>query len=146
MNGVNEHVLANTVISFLEDLDDRLVPSAMRESFIAAGQIEDMRERVGQLRELVSQLPKINRMTLGSMIGNAQALANRCMTLAVYARVFGPVLIGYSCPAMEQDPQELAEMSNTMYGLMQIEYNFYNSAKDCVFEAQPKKRRKSWFK
>lgn len=104
----------------------------MRGIFIFAGQIEDLNDRIQALKNLIYQLPKINRMTLGALVANAQWLVVGNMTLTMFARVFAPLLIRYSCPEKEatKDKREFQEMFNTMFGLLQIDSTFYSSVKD----------------
>lgn len=130
---MDDHVLANAVLSFLADLDDTVIPYEMRAIFVFAGQIEAMRDRVTALKNLIFELPKLNRMTLAAIVNNAILINNRKVTMEMYAQVFGPLLIGFSCPEKENDPDELAEIYNTMLGLLTIEYGFYHQSGDVEY-------------
>lgn len=118
------------MLSFLKDLTEPLIPRCMWYDFIAVGQIENIERRVQGLKELVVELPKPNRDTLGFLISHFQGVAmcpRSWMPLANLARLFGPILIGQMDP---NDDDEKYWLIEAMYGLLNIESRFFNEATD----------------
>lgn len=129
MQDTDTHVLANVVYNFLRELREPLIPAAMRDSFMTVGQTDCMDERVEKLKELVVQLPEVNRATLGYLIRHFQYVSScprSMMPLANLARVFGSVIIGTKVPERELPcTQEYIWLIETMYGLLMIEPGFF---------------------
>lgn len=123
-------MLANTLISFFCDLKEPLIPSDTWELFIAAGQVEYIAGRVEALKRMLILLPKPNRRTLGLLVAHLKAVCSGNKSLFTemdLARVFAPVIVGYSCPEKRNDRAEFYKLVRTMYGLMQVNLDLYNA-------------------
>lgn len=122
-------MLANVIKSFFLDLKEPLIPPTVRDQFIAVGQIVCMEEKVKGLKELVQQLPDVNRATLGFLIRHFQYVSScsrSMMPLANMARVFGPILFGSSVPNVRiNNQEEYFQLVEAMYGLLSIEPGFF---------------------
>lgn len=125
MENVDQHDLAATILSFLNDLAEPLIPPHMWDDFVVVGQIDDLNERVEQLKELFLHLPIANRDSLAAILGHLRTIDSPLMPRANYARLFGPILIGYSCPENEETERVL--LIETMYGLLSIPGTFFYS-------------------
>lgn len=101
----------------------------MWEEFNFVGQIDCIDTRVAQLKELLIHIPKANRDTLGFLISHMQGVSlcpRSWMPLANFARLFGPILVGYSAPEREEDEKYM--VIETMYGLLNIDPCFFTDS------------------
>lgn len=90
-----------TVLSFLDDLRDKVIPWANREEFYAVAELPSAQEKTNRLIEIVAALPAKNQTTLGFLVMHMQEVAKCPMTnmpLKGLAAVFGPLVVGASCP------------------------------------------------
>lgn len=122
---VDDHVLANTLVSFLKDLKSPIIPIHLRDVFVEAGAIKCTKERDRALRECVLLLPDINRLTLGKIVETLEWISGQRNPLILYAKIFAPIIIGYSDCDEEVRSQEFPDMVDTMMGLLSMDVRFY---------------------
>lgn len=128
LTGVDTHVLAQTLVSFLKDLKEPVVPRYLWKDFVIAGQIPCMETKVQALQELIGQMPLVNRKTLGVIMQHLQnltnnnCLKNKTVNMAMF---FAPILIGYTSADQECSCDEEAVLVyNAMHALLFIDYQF----------------------
>lgn len=121
------HVLTGAVLSYLQDLDEPLVPKAWWEEFIVAGSMECEELRVNLIKFLLNSFPKALRNVFALLIGHFQWVSkspDSMMPLANFARLMGPLIIGYSSPDKEED--EKFPVIEAMYALLLVPPEFFN--------------------
>lgn len=115
------HALCGCVKDFLRSLSDRLIPSTLWSEFSNATQAIPSGDEEGQVSKevyrAVERLPQPNRDTLAFLVMHFQRIAE-CpdvkMPLTNFAKIFGPTIVGYSCP----DPDK-----NMMFAETQVQFS-----------------------
>lgn len=118
LSDVDVHVLCGCVKVFLRSLRERLVPLSLWTTFSNAAQtVAD--ERTRELYRAIEMLPQPNRDTLAYLIMHFQRISE-CpdvkMPLDNFAKIFGPTIIGYSCP--EPDQRKMFDETEIQYSVM----------------------------
>lgn len=126
---MDEHVLANTLLSFLKDLKSPLIPIVLREVFIESGILPE-KERDNALRECVLLLEDINRLTLGRIVDTLQWISGDRNPLTIYAKIFAPLILGFSNCNEVDHREEITDMFNTMLALLSMDVRFYEFETD----------------
>ena len=121
----DSHVLANTILSFLSDLKEPLIPRSAWRAFVMSGQLDPMSSRVAALQQLMHMIPEVNRRTIGLILRHlteiaSQDPARRHLQIQKLAEAFAPMVIGFSSPEKENDEDEYELLTNTMIGLLYI--------------------------
>lgn len=118
---IDVHVLCGCVKDFLRSLREPLIPMNLWATFSNASETAERDEDFRELYKAVNMLPQANRDTLAYLILHFQRIAE-CpevkMPLSNFAKVFGPTIVGYSCPDPEQN-QMFAE-TNIQFVVMTV--------------------------
>lgn len=132
---VDIHTLCGCVKDFLRSLSDRLIPLTLWSEFSNATQAIPSDDEEGQVsREVyraVERLPQANRDTLAYLIMHFQRIAE-CpevkMPLTNFAKIFGPTIVGYSCPDPDQNMMfaETQVQYAVMFALLTIPTEYWN--------------------
>lgn len=106
------HVICGCLKDFLRGLKEPLITYHYWSSFIATNDINSREQCTDELCSLVSQLPQANKDTLAFLLQHLHSVSKspECkMPIGNLAKVFGPTVVGYSCP----DPEPMKIMSET---------------------------------
>jgi Rac GTPase-activating protein 1 len=132
---VDVHVLCGCVKDFLRSLRERLIPLALWSTFSNASQTiptDDDEETVNKdVYRAVESLPQPNRDTLAYLIMHFQRIT-ACpevkMPLTNFAKIFGPTIVGYSCPEPDQHMMfaETQIQFSVMFALLNIPTDYWN--------------------
>lgn len=129
------HVLCGCVKDFLRSLRERLIPLALWSAFSNAAQKIPSDDEEGTVNKdvyrAVDRLPQANRDTLAYLIMHFQRISE-CpdvkMPLTNFAKIFGPTIVGYSCPEPDQQMMfaETQIQFSVMFALLNIPTDYWN--------------------
>lgn len=132
---VDVHVLCGCVKDFLRSLRERLIPLALWSLFSNASQTIPSDDEEGSVNKgvyrAVEKLPQPNRDTLAYLIMHFQRISE-CpdvkMPLTNFAKIFGPTIVGYSCPEPDQHKMfaETQIQFSVMFALLSIPTDYWN--------------------
>ena len=96
-NQYSEHDVANTLKRFFRHLEDPLLTKDLRSLWIEASNIEDRDHKLKLYRDLLSELPKLNYLTLRRLILHLRTVSeqnehNR-MPISNLAALWGPTIL-----------------------------------------------------
>jgi len=127
---VDIHVVAGTFKSFFRSLKEPLITYTMWDSFVRIADMYDEMDVQNSVYSLIPDLPQPNRDTLAYVILHLQRVAEATdckMPVSNLAKIFGPTIIGYSCP--EPDPElalkQLKKQHFTMEKLLLIPSDYW---------------------
>nr|CAG4634954.1 EOG090X0ACU [Alona affinis] len=136
---VDIHVVTGTLKLFFRSLKEPLITYTLWESFVRIADIVDEMDVQTTIYTLVPDLPQPNRDTLAYLILHLQkvAEATACkMPVSNLARMFGPNIVGYSCP--DPDPElalrQLKKQHSTMEKLLLIPLDYWRRYVDVEVE------------
>lgn len=128
---VDIHVVAGSLKLFFRSLREPIITFTLWESFVRIADINDEMDVQTTVYSLVPDLPQPNRDTLAYLILHLQRVAesaNCKMPTSNIAKIFGPTIIGNSCP--EPDPEtalkQLKKQYYTMEKLLQIPSDYWS--------------------
>lgn len=129
------HVLCGCVKDFLRSLHDRLIPLTLWSAFSNAAQKIPSDDDDGTVNRdvyrAIERLPQPNRDTLAFLIMHFQRISE-CpevkMPLTNFAKIFGPTIVGYSCPEPDQHMMfaETQVQFTVMFALLSIPTDYWN--------------------
>ncbi|KAK3757669.1 hypothetical protein RRG08_000178 [Elysia crispata] len=124
------HVVCGCLKDFLRGLKEPLVTFHLWPSFVDAADIRDRMKCREQLESLIQSLPQANMDTLAFLVQHLQMIAETpaCkMPAGNLAKVFGPTVVGYSCPepAPMQIMTETRRQNQVMERLLEIPRDFW---------------------
>lgn len=132
---IDVHVLCGCVKDFLRSLRERLIPLALWSTFSNAAQTIPSDDDEGTVNKdvyrAVESLPQANRDTLAYLIMHFQRISE-CpevkMPLTNFAKIFGPTIVGYSCPEPDQHMMfaETQIQFSVMFALISIPTDYWN--------------------
>jgi Rac GTPase-activating protein 1 len=131
---IDVHVLCGCVKDFLRSLRERLIPLSLWSTFSNASQMipDDNAGNVHrEVYRAVEMLPQPNRDTLAYLIMHFQRISE-CpevkMPLTNFAKIFGPTIVGYSCPEPDQHMMfaETQIQYSVMFELLKIPTEYWN--------------------
>lgn len=132
---VDVHTLCGCVKDFLRSLSDPLIPLTLWSEFSNATQAIPSDDEEGQVSKgvyrAVERLPQPNRDTLAYLIMHFQRIAE-CpdvkMPLTNFAKIFGPTIVGYSCPDPDQNMMiaETQVQYSVVFALLTIPTEYWN--------------------
>lgn len=144
------HVLCGCVKDFLRSLSERLVPLALWSAFSNAAQKIPSDEEEGTVNKdvyrAVDRLPQANRDTLAYLIMHFQRISE-CpdvkMPLTNFAKIFGPTIVGYSCPEPDQQMMfaETQIQFSVMFALLSIPTDYWNKFINLCHPTQQEEKR-----
>lgn len=146
---VDVHVMCGCVKDFLRSLKDRLIPLKMWTIFSNASESIPSEEENCVNKEFyraVENLPQANRDTLAYLIMHFQRISE-CpevkMPLSNFAKIFGPTIVGYSCPEPDQHMMfaETQVQYNVMFALLNIPTEYWNKFID-LSQPTPQEQRR----
>jgi len=130
LSQVDIHVVAGTLKSFFRSLKEPLITYTMWDSFVHVADLNDEMDVQNAVYSLIPDLPQPNRDTLSYVILHLQRVAEATdckMPVTNLAKIFGPTIIGYSCP--EPDPEsalkQLKKQHSTMEKLLLIPSDYW---------------------
>jgi len=106
------HVICGCLKDFLRGLKEPLITFHYWSNFIATNDIRSSDAYTEELCSLVNQLPQANKDTLAFLLQHLHNVSRSpaCkMPVSNLSKVFGPTVVGYSCP----DPEPMMIMSET---------------------------------
>ncbi|KAK7111103.1 rac GTPase-activating protein 1-like isoform X2 [Littorina saxatilis] len=129
-NFTDVHSVCGCLKDFLRNLKEPLVTFALWPQFVRAAEHTSPQMSRDILCEAVNCLPTANRDTLAFLVQHLQKVAlspETRMPIGNLAKVFGPTLIGYSCPEPEpmQMISETRKQAMVMENLLQLETDFW---------------------
>ncbi|KAK7873042.1 hypothetical protein R5R35_000336 [Gryllus longicercus] len=113
LSSVDIHVICSLVKDFLRSLREPLVMPSMWSDFVRCVEPSEEADQQARLYQVVSELPRPNRDTLAFILLHLQRVSEcpECkMPASNLSKIFGPTIVGYSCPNPE--PQQM--MKETM--------------------------------
>lgn len=129
------HVLCGCVKDFLRSLAERLIPLTLWSAFSNAAQKIPTDDDDGTVNRdvyrAIERLPQPNRDTLAFLIMHFQRISE-CpdvkMPLTNFAKIFGPTIVGYSCPEPDQHMMfaETQVQFTVMFALLSIPTDYWN--------------------
>lgn len=135
LSDTDVHVLCGCVKDFLRSLHDRLIPLTLWSTFSNAAQTIPSDDDDGTVNKAVyraiERLPQPNRDTLAFLIMHFQRISE-CpevkMPLTNFAKIFGPTIVGYSCPEPDQHMMfaETQIQFSVMFALLSIPTDYWN--------------------
>lgn len=99
LNEIDINVICGVVKDFLRSLQEPLITNALRNDFIRAVTAKDSIDIVPCMYQAISQLAQPNRDTLAFLMLHLMKVAENpdCrMSIDSLAKVFGPIIVGYS--------------------------------------------------
>jgi len=106
------HVVCGCLKDFLRGLKEPLLTFTLWEAFIRTNDLRTQDRCSDELCGLIHQLPQANKDTLAFLMQHLHSVASSraCkMPTSNLAKVFGPTVVGYSCP----DPEPMQIMGET---------------------------------
>ncbi|CAL1531747.1 unnamed protein product [Lymnaea stagnalis] len=125
------HVVCGCLKDFLRGLKEPLVTFALWNKFVEATRNRSSEKCRDELCRLVNELPQANKDTLAFLVQHLQTVAATptCkMPASNLAKVFGPTIVGYSCPEPEpmQIMTETQKQNQVMERLLEIPTDFWS--------------------
>ncbi|XP_071803477.1 rac GTPase-activating protein 1-like isoform X1 [Asterias amurensis] len=106
------HNITGLLKDFLRSISEPLVTFKLHETFMKAAGLSDPEDSITFTYQAISELPLVNRDTLAYVVLHLQRVSESraCkMNVVNLARVFGPTIVGHSCP----DPEPLEMLNDT---------------------------------
>ena len=135
LSEVDVHVLCGCVKDFLRSLREKLIPLGLWSTFSNATQSIPSDDEDGSVNKdvyrAVEKLPQPNRDTLAFLIMHFQRISDYPdvkMPLTNFAKIFGPTIVGYSCPDLDQHKMfaETQIQYSVMFALLSIPTDYWN--------------------
>nr|KAG5697306.1 hypothetical protein BaRGS_004972 [Batillaria attramentaria] len=129
-NIMDVHTVCGCMKDFLRNLKEPLVTYALWPEFVRAAEHNCPQTSYDILCEAINSLPTANRDTLAFLAQHLQKVAAspQCkMPITNLAKVFGPTVIGYSCPEPEpmQMINETRKQAMVMEKLLELPADFW---------------------
>ncbi|XP_046462903.1 rac GTPase-activating protein 1-like [Daphnia pulex] len=130
LSQIDIHVVTGTLKLFFRSLKEPLITYTLWDSFVRIAELADEMDIQTTVYSLVPDLPQPNRDTLAYVILHLQRVAEAevCkMPITNLARIFGPTIIGYSCPdpLPEMALKQLKKQHLTMERLLLIPSDYW---------------------
>ncbi|XP_059177486.1 rac GTPase-activating protein 1-like [Physella acuta] len=125
------HVVCGCLKDFLRGLKEPLVTFGLWSKFVEAAEMKSNDKCREELCHLINNLPQANKDTLAFLVQHLQTVASAksCkMPASNLAKVFGPTVVGYSCPEPEpmQIMSETRKQNQVMERLLEIPTDFWS--------------------
>ncbi|XP_076465331.1 rac GTPase-activating protein 1-like [Babylonia areolata] len=119
-NFTDIHTVCGCLKDFLRNLKEPLVTYALWPQFVRAAENNQPQMSRDILCETINNLPTANRDTLAFLVQHLQKVADSTetkMPVGNLAKVFGPTIVGYSCP----EPEPMQMINETRKQAMVVE-------------------------
>ncbi|XP_045034832.1 rac GTPase-activating protein 1 isoform X1 [Daphnia magna] len=139
LSQIDIHVVTGTLKLFFRSLKEPLITYTLWDSFVRIADLNDEMDIQTTVYSLVPDLPQPNRDTLAYLILHLQRVAEAeiCkMPITNLAKIFGPTIIGYSCPdpLPEMALKQLKKQHLTMERLLLIPSDYWTRYVDADTE------------
>ncbi|XP_076380382.1 rac GTPase-activating protein 1-like [Megalopta genalis] len=115
LSEVDITTICSTLKDFLRCLREPLITVRLWADFVRATTISDKQDADAALYQAISELPQLNRDTLAFLTLHLQRVSGspECkMPIRNLAKVFGPILVGYSCQNLSPASSLFTETRN----------------------------------